>query len=227
MPGMDGHEILNKILIVENSFRPGKGTSIAQGFCKCSDFSVTSEVRSLDNALKEVGTFNPQVVLFDMDSLRRNDALTTALVMRREHQDLAIIFMSGRDMSAMVKEGMVSALYHHAYWLHKPEREATVVLREISRVLAGANQLSESLLEDALNDSHHHGLLSPQQHRVMRLMASGLSNSAIGKECQISAKAAERTIATASRLLGVQSASTNINPRVMAAMTYLKVMYFI
>lgn len=217
---------LNKILIVENSFRPGKGSSIAQGFRKCSDSSVTSEVRSLDKALAEVATFNPQVVLFDMDSLRRIDALASALVMRREHQDLTIIFMSERDTPAIAKEGMVSALYHHAYWLRQPSREPTIVLHEIFRVLAGANQLSESLLEDALSESHHQGLLSPQQHRVMRLMASGLSNSAIGNACHISTKAVERTIATASKLLGVQAASPDINPRVMAAMTYLKVMSF-
>lgn len=226
MSGMGESVSLNRILIVENPFRPGKGLSISQGFNKTSDLSVASMVRSLDNALTEVSTFNPQVVLFDMDSLRRNDALAVALGMRREYQNLAIIFMSERDMSAMAKEGMVSALYHHAYWLRQPSREPTIVLHEIYRALAGANQLSESLLEDALSESHHQGLLSPQQHRVMRLMASGLSNSAIGYECHISTKAVERTIAKASKLLGVPSASPIINPRVMAVMTYLKVMSF-
>ena len=227
MSGMGESTLLNKILIVENSFRPGKGSSISQGFCNCSDCLVTSIVRSLDNALPTIATFNPQVVLFDMDSLRRNDALAIALTIRRDHRDLTIIFMSERDTTAMAKEGMVSALYHHAYWLRQPSREAKIVLGEISRVLVGANQLSESLLEDALKESHHQGLLAPQQHRVMRLMASGLSNSAIGLECHISTKAVERTIAKALNLLGVQSTSPNINPRVMAAMTYLKVMSFI
>lgn len=199
---------------------------MANGFDRSPQFSVTTLVEPLDKALKEIQIFDPQIVLLDMDSLRRGDALGIALATRRAHPNLVIIFMSERDTTAMAKEGMVSALYHHSYWLREPGREATTVLHEISRAYGGAKQIDESLLETTLTESHHHGLLSPQQHRVLRLMASGLSNSAIGQECQISTKAAERTIAMAAKLLGIDSSSPRINPRVMTSITYLKVMSF-
>jgi DNA-binding NarL/FixJ family response regulator len=79
------------------------------------------------------------------------------------------------------------------------------VLTELESVYKGRAQLDSSLLEEALTESNYQGLLSPQQHRVMRLMASGMSNAAIGRECGISAKAVERTIAAASTLLDVRT----------------------
>jgi len=58
-------------------------------------------------------------------------------------------------------------------------------------------------------------------------MSTGLSNAAIGRQCGISTKAVERTIAAASKLLNVEAASAETNHRVNAAMKYLKAMSFI
>lgn len=218
---------LERILIVENSFRPGMGKFIAKGFDESKEFDVKTLVVASEESLSGIKSFDPDVVLINMDSLRRSDALATALTIRNESPDRVIIFISERDNPSMAKEGMVSALYTHAYWLNKPCREPSVVLKEIERAFKGGATIDPSLLEEALNEHNYQGLLSPQQHRVMRLMSTGLSNAAIGVKCGITTKAVERTIAAASKLLNVEAASPETNHRVNAAMKYLRAMSFI
>ncbi len=218
---------LNRVLLVENSFRPGMGAFIAKGFEESKEYSLKTMVLTQEEALGAIPDFKPDVVLFDMDSLRRTDALTAALGIRTTYPDLVIIFISERDNPAIAKEGLVSAMYTHGYWLNRPCREPAIVLGEIARALEGGKQLSTSLLEDVLTEHTYQGLLSPQQHRVMRLMSAGLSNAAIGVECKITTKAVERTIAAASKLLHVEPASPKTNHRVNATMKYLRAMSYI
>ena len=218
---------LKKILIIENPFRAGMGSFIVKGFDDCPDFDVETKLVSTDEAKETAKTFKPDVILVDMDSLRRTDALQTALDMRKGASKRVIIFMSERENPAFAKEGILAALHQNSYWLNKPCRDPKIVLREITRAYEGGAQLNQSLLEDALTESNYRGSLSPQQHRVMRLMASGLSNAAIGEQCGITAKAVERTISTASKILNVEPASALTNHRVNAAMKYLRAMNFI
>jgi len=218
---------LNKILILENQFRAGMGTFIAKGFEDSHDFEVKAVVVSTDNYIESAEKFGPDLILIDMDSLRRTDALSSALALRKTFEKVPVIFMSERDNPVLTKEGLVAALFHNCYWLNKPCRSPKIVLTELESVYKGRAQLDSSLLEEALTESNYQGLLSPQQHRVMRLMASGMSNAAIGRECGISAKAVERTIAAASTLLDVEPASELTNRRVTAAMKYLRAMSFI
>jgi DNA-binding NarL/FixJ family response regulator len=218
---------ISKVLILENAFRPGMGTFIAKGFDESSTFKVKTHVAPSEDLLAELKDFAPDVVLINMDSLRRNDALTAALAVRTMVEDTTVIFISERENSALTKEGMVAALYSHSYWLNGPCRDPNTVLGEIQRAVSGGKQTDPHFLEDALTETNYLGLLSPQQHRVMRLMSTGLSNSAIGQEVGISTKAVERTIATASKLLNVEPVSADTNHRVNAAMKYLRAMSFI
>jgi DNA-binding NarL/FixJ family response regulator len=200
---------------------------IAAGFEKCETYSVVAKTASVfdhNDALLELA---PDVVLIDMDSLRRSDAMTAALAIRKENKALTIIFMSERDNPALAKEGLLAALYEHSYWLNKPFREPKIVLGEIERAISKGISVDETLLETIVNEAAYHGLLSPQQHRVMRLMTNGLSNAAIARQCGLTEKAVERTIATASNLLNVEPASPDTNRRVNAVMTYLRAMSFI
>ena len=92
-----------------------------------------------------------------------------------------------------------------------------------AELLLAGSQLSHSPLQESHLQEievEQLGELSPQQHRAMRLMSQGHSNSSIAEQCNISAKAAERTIAAASRILKVEPSSRETNHRVHAAMKY-------
>jgi len=217
---------LKKIVIIENSFHPGMGVFIARGFSEESNGTLDTQVLDSDTALEIICEFQPDVAILDLDSMRKVDALTIALDIRKSLPDQVIIFMAGKANPIFVREGMLSALWDRAYWLNEPSRSPAIVLSEILRAYNGLQQIRPSFLEAAITETNFAGLLSPHQHRVMRLMALGGSNSEIAKECNVSEKAVERTISAASKLLEVIPASSATNHRVNAANKYLRALFY-
>ena len=218
--------ILDRIAIIENAFHPGMGLFIARGFDAQSNATLETKVFDSEGALADISIFKPDVVILDLDSMRRVDALNTALEIRKSLPNQVIIFMAGKANSIFVREGMLSALWDRAYWLNEPSRNPSVVLSEILRAYNGLQQIRPSFLENAIDESNFAGLLSPHQHRVMRLMALGGSNSEIAHECKVTEKAVERSISAASKLLEVTPASSTTNHRVNAANKYLRALFY-
>ena len=217
---------MKKIVIIENSFHPGMGLFIARGFAEESNETLDTQVVDSELALEKILEFQPDVAILDLDSMRRVDALTIALKIRKLLPNQVIIFMAGKANPIFVREGMLSALWDRAYWLNEPSRNPSVVLSEILRAFNGLQQIRPSFLEAAIDETNFAGLLSPHQHRVMRLMALGGSNAEIARECKVSEKAVERTISAASKLLEVIPASTATNHRVNAANKYLRALFY-
>ncbi|MBI3429110.1 MAG: response regulator transcription factor [Actinobacteria bacterium] len=217
---------LERILIVENSFRVGIALLIARIF-RNEDFpNLITLVIDSDEVATALESFQPDVVVLDVDSLRHLDALNVAVEIRAIRPGQVIIFGSDHPNPVLVKEGMIAAVWSRAYWLNEPSKNPGVVLQEIRRAFKGGKSLNPLVLETAFTQSRHVGRLTPQQHRVMRLMSNGGSNSAIAKECGITVKAVERTISTASRLLDVTPSTKETNHRVNAAMRYRQSMLF-
>ena len=217
---------MKKIVIIENSFHPGMGLFIARGFAEESNETLDTQVVDSELALEKILEFQPDVAILDLDSMRRVDALTIALKIRKSLPNQVIIFMAGKANPIFVRVGMLSALCDRAYWLNAPSRNPSVVLSEILRAFNGLQQIRPSLLEAAIDETNFAGLLSPHQHRVMRLMALGGSNAEIARECKVSEKAVERTISAASKLLEVIPASTATNHRVNAANKDLRALFY-
>lgn len=219
-------KLLERILIVENSFRPGIGLNIAKNFRSEKDSKVEPLVIDTDEVASSMRTFKPDVVILDVDSLRYANALDVAIGIREQNPDQVIMLSSDRSNPVLVKEGIVAALWSRAYWLNQPSKNPTLVLPEIQRAFNGNKPLNPQVLESAANETSHVGRLSPQQHRVMRLMSMGASNAKIGRECKMTTKAVERTISAASKLLAVEASSPELNHRVLAALTYRRAVLF-
>ena len=190
------------------------------------DPSLKTKVIDSSDVEHQLIEFKPEIVVLDIDSLRHSAALQTALLIRKQDPGQIIVFMSGEANPVLVKEGMLSALWSSAYWLNEPSRHPALVYPEILRAFNGKKQLSSEVLESAVTETKHLGLLSPQQHRVMRLVSNGASNAKIAIECRLTVKAVERTIAAASKILAVEASSPETNHRVNAANKYRRSMLF-
>ena len=225
-PAENAVQTLERIAIIENSFHPGMGLFIARGFADESNETLETKVIDSEEAVEKIIAFKPQVAILDLDSMRRVDALQIALDIRKSLPDQVIIFMAGKANPIFAREGMLSALWDRAYWLNEPSRNPSVVLSEILSAYNGLPQVRPSFLEAVIDETNFAGLLSPHQHRVMRLMALGGSNSEIAHECKVTEKAVERTISAASKLLEVTPASTTTNHRVNAANKYLRALFY-
>lgn len=225
-PGKVSLKTLQRILIIENSYRVGIGLFIAKLFRNENFPSVNVLIIDSDEVIDSLASFNPDVVILDVDSLRHFIALNSSITIRSIKPEQVIIFASDRPNPTLVKEGMVAALWSRAYWLNQPSSNPSQVLPEIMRAFLGRKSLNHDVLEAAVTETNHVGRLSPQQHRVMRLMSAGASNGKIAKECGITPKAVERTISAASKLLKVDPSSQDTNHRVNAANMYRRSMLF-
>ena len=132
------------------------------------------------------------------DSLRHSNALGVAISVREQYPHQVIVFSSDRANPVLVREGMVAALWSRAYWLNQPTKHHAYVLPEIPWAFHGKKPLNSRVLEHAASQTSHAGSLTPQPHRVMRLVSLGASNAKIARDCKMTPKAVERTIATAS-----------------------------
>lgn len=213
---------LARLVIVENGYHQSSFGSVV---------AITFAVRALP-PLKVVVldhvqvfqhniSFNNSIVILDLDSMHKLDAINLAFQIRKLNRETAIMFMAASPNPVFVREGMLSALSENAFWLKGPARDAQAALREIMSAYRGEMLEDFQFIEPMISETSYFGLLSPHQHRVMHLMALGDSNSEIAKKCQITAKAAERTISKASKLLGVTVGSSVNNHRVLAANKYL------
>jgi DNA-binding NarL/FixJ family response regulator len=219
-------KVLERVLIVANFFTPGVGLFVEKIIASSGQPTVDTRVVDLDEISSNISVFRPDAVILDVDSLRFTDSLNVAISIREMDPDQAIIFMSDQLNPALINEGMIAALWNRAYWINQPSRNPAMVLPEIVRAFNSSQRVKISVLSAAIKDSAQFGLLSPQQHRVMRLLAMGGSNSAIAQECNLTIKAVERTIATTSKILEVKPASEDTNHRVNAALKYLKMTHF-
>lgn len=217
---------LDRILMIENSFRPKNGEYISKLFQLMRGSKIVLRVVDSEQITAEIAHFLPDLIVIDVDSLQHSEALDLAHSVRISQPETVIIFLSERIHPVYLKEGMIAAIWSRAYWLNQPSRRPEMVLPEITRAFNGKRPLNPEVLEEARRESTHIGLLSPQQHRVMQAMSLGASNAKIAQDCRLTLKAVERTIAAASRLLGVPAASLDSNPRVLAANLYRSSMLF-
>ena len=217
---------IERISIVENMFRPGIGLFVETILRSSTSPLIETLVVDADDILGHIDNFHPDVIILDYDSLFFSDALSIAIAIRERDDNQLIIFISEIVNPVLVNEGMVAPLWTRAYWITQPSRNPAMILPEITRAFNGTHRFKSPVLQSAIKDATQFGLLSPQQHRVMRLLAMGGSNSAIAQECKLTIKAVERTIATASKLLDVDAASEDTNHRVKAAIRYVKLMLF-
>ncbi len=164
---------MKRILIVENSYRPGVGLLIAKFFRSEQDPDLVSLVIDTDEVDATLTKYRPDVVILDVDSLRQANALDVAIRIREQNPDQVIMFSSDRANPVLVKKGIVAVLWSRAYWLNQPSRNPSVVLSEIQCAFSGNKPLNPQVLESAVSETSHMGRLSPQQHRVMRLMSLG------------------------------------------------------
>ena len=218
---------LQRILIVENSYRVGIAQVIAKIFRNVNFPNLRTLVIDSDEVAAALESFKPEVVVLDVDSLRYVDALNVAIDICAVKPEQVIIFGSDHPHPILVKEGMIAAVWSRAYWLNEPSKNPGVVLQEIRRAFRGGKSLNPEVLETALTELRHIGRLTPQQHRVMRLLSNGFSNLRIAQECGITVKAVERTISAASRLLEIAPSTDETNHRVIAAITYRQSMHFL
>jgi DNA-binding NarL/FixJ family response regulator len=159
-----------------------------------STFSIVGEAADGMQALELLRRHRPRIALLDVD-MPKLTGLAVAEAVREERLGTAVVMLTMFKDAAMLRRAL--DIGARGYVLK--DSAATDILACLNLVAAGrayiSPALSSELLERESPDANAQpaelASLTPAEHRVLRLIAQGLTSAAIGTELGISAKTVE------------------------------------
>lgn len=171
------------------------------------ELAVVGEAGSAADGLAAVERLKPDVVLLD---LRLPDRPGTAACreITRRHPSVKVLMLTSSADERNVQEAIAAGAQGY---LLKDNDGATLVAA-ITRVAAGGSVLDRSLADQVVRLVRHRPamsavdrirLLSPQEQRVVKLLADGLTNKEIGEQLGLTEKTVKNYLATVFDKLGI------------------------
>ena len=189
-------------------------------------FEVVSQVGDAEQLLRAVETHRPDVAICDvrMPPTFTDEGLQAALVIRSQLPNTAVLVLS-----QYVEERYAIDLIPHdnsrvGYLLKDRVADVRDFVEAVRRVGEGGTALDPEVVSQLLVRSRRSnplGTLTEREQDVLRLMAEGRSNSAIGNVLFISESAVEKHVSSIFTKLGLLPADTD-HRRVLAVLRYLE-----
>ena len=208
MPNNNEEEKI-KILLVDDH------TLVREGFSKMleleSDFMVVGQASHCEEALKQVGTLNPDIVLMDIRLPGTNGIETTKMI-KEKYPKVEVIVLSMYDEDEYIFESIKAGA--SGYVLKDISKDELV--RAIRVVHSGESLIQPALAKKVLKEFAHLAkeTHAPQKHtpirelsdrevEVLKLVAEGNSNKEIADKLSISEKTVKAHLRSTFRKLEV------------------------
>jgi DNA-binding NarL/FixJ family response regulator len=175
--------------------------------------------------MRAIAMFNADIVLIDLNSIQRSQALRYAEEMRMISPMLKVIFSNDSPPPVLEGDAYVTALSGWCYWLNAEifsKGDIAALLEAISLVIRGDVQMSKKIHDQFLSNDDFLGELNEQQRLTIELLSKGLSNKEIARIADLKVKTVERNIARATQILGVEGSENENNKRIMLVLEYLR-----
>lgn len=204
-----GDEI--QILIADDHpmMRKGLRLSIEED----QELKVVAEAADGEMALELIRKLRPQVTLLDID-MPKLDGLGVARAIAREKLDTAIIFLTLHADEHLFREAM--ELGSKGYILK--DSASQEIVAGVRAVVAGRPYLSPAVTSYLLQksekpapktDQRLTNKLTPTEHRIMQLIASGKTSKEIGAELSIHYRTVENHRTNICRKLELEGEGAN------------------
>ena len=202
-------------------FRRGLATLLA-----ASGVEVTAAVPSGAELLVAVAADQPDAVVLDlrMPPSFTDEGLVAAEQLRARFPTLGILVLSTYAEVSYAARLLSTGPRHVGYLLKDRVEDSDALLDALRRIVAGESVVDPDIVSRLLGRSRRTTAvdqLTAREQDVLRAMAEGRSNAAIGKELFLSAKTVETHIAAVFSKLGLPQSSDD-NRRVLAVLTYLR-----
>jgi DNA-binding NarL/FixJ family response regulator len=177
---------------------------------------VTSRAQNAVEAKRQIGIFDPDIALLDIDLGPGANGIDVAHILAKQHPDIAILFLTKfPDLrSAGLK---LEDLPPGCGFLRKELVGNTEYLvNAIDSVLGERPKVRDDLRPD-----RPLSVLTKNQIEALRLLASGYTNAEIARRRDTSVSSVEQLLNTTFKNLGIQ-ATDDINPRIEAVRIFIQ-----
>lgn len=178
------------------------------------DFDVAS-AGSAQDALEQSRTFDPDLLVTDIDLRQRPNGVELATILRQTAPHVAVLFLS--NLSREAAAAQARSTVDGASFVNKGAIESVDELVDAAEAVLADRPVAR---ERAASDAQARLLrLTSAQLETTRLLAAGLSNAEIARRRSVSVRAVEKTVERVFAALDL-SGGERTTPRVAAATLY-------
>jgi len=211
-----------RVVIAEDSvlLRAGLTRLLIEG-----GFDVVDAVPDAEALLTTVAKHKPDLAVVDvrMPPTHTDEGIRAALVIRREHPDVALMVLSQYVEERYATDLLSVATTSVGYLLKDRVAQVTDFLDALRRVAAGGTALDPEVVAQLMvrHRTDPMDRLTPREQDVLRLMAEGRSNNGIVEALRVSPSAVEKYVTNIFAKLDLPPTDID-HRRVLAVLKYLQ-----
>jgi DNA-binding NarL/FixJ family response regulator len=191
-----------------------------------SGMQVTGRAADADELLAMVEDSRPDIVITDirMPPTHTTEGLIAAAQIRERHPDVAVLLLSQYVETTHALRLLEQGASRIGYLLKDRVVDVREFIDAVRRVAGGGSAIDPEVVSQLLVRRRRRDLvreLSEREQGVLRLMAEGRSNAAIGANLHLSDKTVEGHVRSIFSKLDLEPAAED-HRRVLAVLTYLR-----
>lgn len=192
------------------------------------DVKVIAAVGTAAELIDAVGRLRPDAVITDirMPPGHQTEGISAAHEIRSRHPNVGVVVLSQHAAGSYAFELLKNGTAGLAYLLKDRVADPDELMRALREVVAGRSVIDPQVVETLVERSGRLRAsvlreLSPREVEVLREMAQGKTNPAIGKSLHLSESAVEKYISSIFSKLGL-SEESQVHRRVAAVLAFLR-----
>lgn len=212
--------MVDVILVEDESlFRDLLRMSLAQS----QSIRVVADFADGESAVAAAPAVAPRVAVLDIALGGRLNGVQVGRMLRRAHPDIGIVLLSNHCDPATLAGVPDDELAGWSYLLKQSVGDVATLTRAIEGSAAGLVVIDPQLaVRGRLKQGGAIGRLTPRQHEILALIAQGYANATIAERLGIAVKTVENQINALYGEMSIDTADASIQPRVSAALAYLR-----
>jgi DNA-binding NarL/FixJ family response regulator len=188
---------------------------------------IAAMCEDLDSLLAAVETERPDVVITDirMPPGNADEGIRAAEQIRQTHPDMGVVVLSQYATPSFALALLESGSARRSYLLKERVQDLDYLVSAIRAVADGGSVIDPKVVEalvaeNARGDESRLNQLTPRERDVLREMAAGKSNAAIGESLFLAERSVEKVIHSIFLKLGLTWEDA-VHKRVKAVILYL------
>jgi DNA-binding NarL/FixJ family response regulator len=191
------------------------------------DIEIAAVCENLDSLLAAVYAEAPDVVVTDirMPPDNTDEGIRAAERIRETHPDMGVVVLSQYASPSYALALLESGSARRSYLLKERVQDLEYLVSAIRAVADGGSVIDPKVVEalvaeNARGEESRLNQLTPRERDVLREMAAGKSNAAIGESLFLAERSVEKVIHSIFLKLGL-TWETSVHKRVKAVILYL------
>jgi DNA-binding NarL/FixJ family response regulator len=191
-----------------------------------SGFDVVAQCGTAEELLLKVRSFPPDVAIVDirLPPTHSDEGLRAAIEIRDRHPSVGVLVLSQYIELGLALQLLTESADGVGYLLKDRITDVEEFVAAVRRVADGGSALDPTIVSTLLSRRRSDdplAQLTPREHEVLELMATGSSNQGIADALVITLRAVEKYVSTIFTKLGLPSTKSE-SRRVLAVLLFLR-----